>query len=247
MTENDKLKVRDLVVDSMRKFLVGPADGELEVVGEGLSNKYLCGMLFPQNMSRENINQGDDDEQTDETDGRNEVDFNLSDAYETLPSSMGVSFFLSEANEIAINTYAARYIPSPTDSKETAWKRSPYATTTQPESVIVDLTQIRDGSTKKIDIFGGDAELQCFIRSLYGGRLVTISLLNNQNTKKSVYNSEAISMYLYQCGFEVELRSSLINAYPSASSGERHLEDEELELIYRNKKTYGIGHGCSAT
>ena len=83
-----------------------------------LNNKYLCGMLFPQNMSRENINQGDDDERSDETDGRNEVDFNLSDAYETLPSSMGVSFFLSEANEIAINTYAARYIPSPKDSNE---------------------------------------------------------------------------------------------------------------------------------
>ena len=183
MTEKDKLRVRDLVVNSMRKFLVGPADGELEVVGDGLNNKYLCGMLFPQNMSRENINQGDDDERSDETDGRNEVDFNLSDAYETLPSSMGVSFFLSEANEIAITTYAARYIPSPKDSNENTWKRSPYATTTQPERVTVDLTKIRDGSTKKIDIFGGNAELQCFIRSLYGGRLVTISLLNNKYTK----------------------------------------------------------------
>ena len=247
MNEKDKLRVRDLVVNSMRKFLVGPADGELEVVGDGLNNKYLCGMLFPQNMSRENINQGDDDEQSGETDGQNEVDFNLSDAYETLPSSMGVSFFLSEANEISINAYAARYIPSPKDCDENKWKRSPYATTTQPESVTVDLTKIRDGSTKKIAIFGGNAELQCFVRSLYGGRLVTISLLNNKYTKKSVYDSEAISMYLFQCGFEVQLRSSLIDAYPSASSGERHLEDEEIELIYRNKKTYGIGHGCSAT
>ena len=35
MTEKDKLRVRDLVVNSMRKFLVGPADGELEVVGDG--------------------------------------------------------------------------------------------------------------------------------------------------------------------------------------------------------------------
>ena len=171
----------------------------------------------------------------------------MSDAYESLPSSIGISFFLTHAQEISIHTYAAQYIKSRSSDGEEGWLRKPYASKQYPESILINFNKIKDGTTAEFKIFGDNALMQCFSRRLYGGRLVTISMINSQYTKKSVHHLEAIPMYLFQAGFSVNILTSEISEYPSAPLGERHPEDEELELIYANKKTYGIGHGCSAT
>ena len=77
------------------------------------------------------------------------------------------------------------------------------------------------------------------------GYLVTVSLINVQEAKKNSSVAQIEAM-LFQCRFRVRLKDGEINAYPQLARYSKHPEDEELALVYRNRRPYGIGHGCTA-
>ena len=60
LTKEDKKSAKNDFLDTFKSYILGPVGGEDEFVKGELGNKYLCGMLFPQNVSRENSNQDDD-------------------------------------------------------------------------------------------------------------------------------------------------------------------------------------------
>jgi hypothetical protein len=45
---------------------------------------------------------------------------------------------------------------------------------------------------------------------------------------------------------EVTVDGGCIGEYPTTKRYSMHSEDEELALVYRHRKTFGIGHGCAA-
>ena len=247
LSKSQKLNIRDKFISNFSEHIIGPQDGETEFVKGELSNKYLCGMLFPRNVSRDSTNLDDDADNLERTEDDKSSEFSLSDAYESLPSSIGISVFLTVAKRIQINTYAAKYNKEISETGEVGWRRTPLASQCAPESIEIDLSSVKDGKTIELEVFDGDASIQCFARPFRGGRIITITMLNNQSSDKSAHDPSAIPKYLFQAGFSVDILSSIIDEYPSAPLGFRHEEDEELDFIYSSKKTYAIGHGCSAT
>lgn len=77
-------------------------------------------------------------------------------------------------------------------------------------------------------------------------RLITISLVNRKVKDEGRLDEASY----FQCGFRVSgtSKDEWIVPYPESSGTVRSVADEEqiLKLLYRDRLTYAIGHGCAA-
>ena len=141
-------------------------------------------------------------------------------------------------------------------SKRSIWIRSPlldadgkYLTL---EFTRTELLDPLPCISKKLAIQGKDLEVVLIKRKLKNSssnsRLITVSLVNRSTAEKSI--DEAA---LFQTGIRVRCSSKLdgISSYPnlSVNSGDEFApsSDEMVnKLLYRDYKTFAIGHGCAA-
>lgn len=76
-------------------------------------------------------------------------------------------------------------------------------------------------------------------------RLLTVNLVNTYTSADLLPENE-------RCFFQIQLALKAPNGencfleYPDALGGQLDEEEEQLELLYRHRKTYAIGHGCAA-
>ena len=99
-TNNNFREERLQVVDYLRQQLIGPIDGpEEELIGSPL-DRYLLGILYPQAF-------GADETQIEEDGLLTENPISL--AYERLPSSLGISFYLEGADSIECSVVGGIY------------------------------------------------------------------------------------------------------------------------------------------
>ena len=225
---------REKIVNYLHNKLIGPSNGENERLLKNNSPNifYMMGALFPQGASGSTE---DDDQDIDYEDSINM-------AYQIKPSSLGLSFFLEGQKRdasIIVELSAAEYklLKDDTDDVISEWIRKPIATKTSPETY-----KITKGSGQNVKgVLNGNANLFSNWREVSGGYLVTVTLIN-QNKIKDKLNPEDC---LYQVWFRCSSESSKISAYPAIHKYSWDEEEEELSLIYENKKTFAIGHGCS--
>jgi hypothetical protein len=141
-------------------------------------------------------------------------------------------------------------------SKRTLWLRQPLvAENGSLISILFTSVELFDSTSclrRKIDIFGKNLELVLIKRKLQqvdaNARLITISLVNRSICEKSVDE-----LALFQSGIRIKCASGsdAITAYPnlSVATGDGlSLESDEMvnKLLYRQHKTFAIGHGCAA-
>src|SRR6056297_1123149 len=138
-------RFRDRVVESIEHDLVGPAGGENEAVTGQIFNRYLSGMLFPANLSTANLDQTDEPEVEEADDETGGSDNSLSMAYEALPASMGVSFFVKSADRLAVYAEAGRYRSGRAD-QDSRNLQTDADISNDPETTITEETN--DGSNK---------------------------------------------------------------------------------------------------
>ena len=141
-------------------------------------------------------------------------------------------------------------------SKRSIWNRTPLVGQDgRYISIYFSRTELLDRSPyliKKLDIPGKSLEIALIKRILkyshFETRLITVSLVNRALSEKSVDESA-----LFQSGFRVFCKSGsqAITPYPdlSLSSGDTiapHSDEMVNKLLYRQYKTFAIGHGCAA-
>ncbi|WP_082911841.1 helicase-related protein [Enteractinococcus helveticum] len=115
-------------------------------------------------------------------------------------------------------------------------------------------TQVLREETRRLKIVSAIPEgetpdvapvIQVFSRPVPGDtdpelRLVTVAVVNSVGTAGP-------SGALFQMGFTVTATDGmLIEPYPEAEISNSDEEEQSLQLLYRNKRTYAIGHGCAA-
>lgn len=97
-----KLKNRNTLVDTLRQELLGPADGESEVIDQRASSRYLIGRLAPMNTRIDQ--QEDEGFAALDGDGGDDGDAGVDNpiANSMNPSSIGISFVVASMTE-AVN------------------------------------------------------------------------------------------------------------------------------------------------
>jgi hypothetical protein len=75
---------------------------------------------------------------------------------------------------------------------------------------------------------------------------LTFTLINCRQYKDSLTSQDTNGDILYQNELIVKTAPGVIQPYREKFSTADTEEEEELRLLYRRKRVYGIGHGCSA-
>ena len=221
---------RDVLVDHVRRHLTGPVQGVDEYINDSPAYIYTAGVLFPIGATTEAITAEEGDDTSSGSVGGELVDDPVSLANERLPSSVGLTLFVTgDAPSVECVVNAAAYVE---DGK--GWARTPLD--------LVTVTLSPDHATEKSH--EGASSLHSQWRETAGGYLVTVALVNRrESANPSVHEPE-------HCLFQVELRCTAndgqIAEYPAVEN--LAISDDEVELMlrYAHVKTYAVGHGCAA-
>ncbi len=182
-------------------------------------------------------------------------DFDLTDANSFKPSAMAISFQcrVPAGGSLTVAVTGAHYerisvhisgISKPVDW----WRRRAFTLTgLVPGSILVNETnRLKIVDTKPDgDPPGAAPTTRVFSRPVPGAddpelRLVTVAVVNQ------VAGTGPASA-LFQMGFTVAAAGGLvIEPYPEVELPDRDDEEQSIDLLYRNKRTYAIGHGCAA-
>lgn len=201
-----------------------------------------------------------------DADESEDYDVTLSNAYR--PSAMGLSFLadLSQVSEgIQIRVEYAKYQPftyqikgtnpSQKDFKSTLWFRVPGTDADGNTPVVLftaaELLQQKQPLKKLVPgPLSSNLYVSIVSRSIGQGgekdyrRILTVCLVND-----SKYSTQqADKQTFFQCGMEIQCTADIewILPYPDSQFHDPTEEDQVARLLYRDRKTFAIGHGCSS-
>ncbi|TCR15400.1 helicase-related protein [Streptomyces sp. BK205] len=182
-------------------------------------------------------------------------DFDLSDANSFQPSVMAISFKarIPAQGSLRIEASAAAYekvVARVKDARRdrTWWIRRPFQLTAEAGwKELVEQSQQLVTLPHGLDVqIALNPEIQVYSRAVLGGddpdcRLITVALANATSATGS-------GAALFQAGFTVSaVNGARIEAYPEAPApGQTDEEEASTALLYRDRLTFAVGHGCAA-
>ncbi|WP_327074503.1 helicase-related protein [Kitasatospora purpeofusca] len=178
-------------------------------------------------------------------------DFELVGANDRRPSAMGLSFVLAGDRaglRIAVTggRYRRRTVHIGSDPR-TWWVRSPVAavwdlSADELADAVPVLRKQQPSSDASTGLDGLGLELIVRIRPHSDGLLVTAALVNR--TLPGTQAPDAVS--LFQAEITAEPQNGWLAPYPEAAEAGTHKDDASFSLIYRDARTFAVGHGCAA-
>ncbi|MDL1958419.1 MAG: helicase [Deltaproteobacteria bacterium] len=263
---------RDRLVSWVKTRLVGPGPDPKDVTesndtinGIRPSMLYPTGILFPVIKGESGIDpstESEPEEEIEDTQSPSEEEtesdkFGHSSTKQRryiAPSAAGFSFYASQDIEIHVFPWAVRY--EKTSKREHRWERIPlcryedvYVVLTAPTEQPIKQKQIREKIWPNVED-KKRAEIFTLWRPHGKGWLITVTLCNRQQCDNTQQKASEREWELEEKSlFEVELRCDIVKGkiYPYPRKDPSLLDDEEreLELQYRHKRIYGIGHGAA--
>lgn len=171
------------------------------------------------------------------------------------PSAAGFSFFI-KGNEIRLQVlpWAVRYEPGG-DREEKGrfavktWRRVPLDEAASP--ALGDIRPPESGNTHavRIPVFEGLGEIFLLWRPHADGWLTTISLSNRQEMPQGIppehYHHLRNSLSFFEVHLDCIIFSGEVGIYPRIDPGLLDDEEQEMELQYKNRRIYAVGHGAA--
>ncbi|WP_426509466.1 helicase-related protein [Dactylosporangium sp. McL0621] len=239
MQDHDLVATRKDLVQYLREQYLGPVGGTDEIVQGRPDRVYLVGTLYPRGRSAERLDGSvlGDDAHDDDLDEPVE----LANAWH--PASAGVSF-LHDAVALECTVTAAVYEPEGTPggkSRTDRWRRRQLVQAPVTFSAGEGLQQV-----KRQSVLGDRARLVSVWRPVGDRWLVTVAL-ENLAEQDEADAPPATDRCLFQVGVRCEAVGGSVLPYPTSEELSAHEEDEELRLLYRDRRAYGVGHGCSVS
>lgn len=259
-------EARSLLISDLRKYLVGPAEGDAEVIPERASDRYHVGSLSPSGTA---VSQEEDDasdsNDTGGSEGKN-GDGVLTLANASQQSAMGFTFqvpvgarvlidaswadYVAETGEQPERTASAAQSGSSTASSASSganfkWRRSPHTVS----SVELPL-EIGAASNSQVLAESGGIRLEVHERRNGDLRIITASLVNRRprvdREKKRDKGALPEDRNIYQVALAVRSADDA-DLFVARSSSELISDPEFLvhELLYRNVRQFSVGHGCA--
>ena len=146
------IELRDAVLEKLRAELFGPAGPEDETVEGRPYWRYLCGMLFPIELASDRLEENDEKDAQAVATGNEQADPAIALAYDALPSSMGISFFVSGTSSLSCRVEGARYEPK--SKGRESWVRRVLGRSDQPTVVTFEAPKPGERVTAEEHLFG---------------------------------------------------------------------------------------------
>ncbi|MGW3545673.1 helicase-related protein [Nocardia niigatensis] len=239
----EKYRFRSEMVKGLTRDVLGPSDFDIETIDEAPLGRYVVGVLWP---AGEPLQESSEPDQGDSYEGDAQEDTPVAQSRMRYPSSMGVtlSVRISESSSVSIQAFAAQYVDLDESSEsrghagaEGRWRRNP-----------LDVPPLDQDLTKtgiyKDEIVPG-LQIHRYVRPARDGIVtVSITLRNVQTVPKGKLRD---AKAWFQTGLRVHTDvPAIVNRTYHRNVG----HDEDLDsaaLLYRNKHTFAVGHGCAAT
>ena len=252
---------RKAILDWLRAQLIGPASDEEPLRGSPL-DRYPTGILFPIVRGQEGVdpastNEDEEDESDLPVDGNNssaKAEPAAKQRRYIPPSSVGFSFFVSGENvRFQVNYSAARYERTGERDERGRFIGQEYSRVRIggdkcAQSFNAPDLNPRKQHNQRVDALDGRAGIDVLWRPHLDGWIVTVSLFNRQEL-----NTEAIANSpqtraensLFEVSLSCSLDSGEIGVYPSVDKSLLSKEEQELELQFKGRHIYAVGHGAA--
>lgn len=267
--EKDRAYIRELLRLAVVDDLLGPAEGPYEeIVGMSVRDRYLVGKLSPlkgvdspiETAHEENVSaerkpyegrhqpgeEFSSTEGTFDSDSDNAQDTEASKNQSLIPSSMGLTFCVDESlSSVEIDVSWGRYIRDKSerlDKNENplrCWRRIPSGGKVRIE--------LREGAVHPMVV---DSEVPGVVvkgsvaKALENGdRLVTVFVVNTQEMPSQ--NQDEAWMFQPRITVRDTEGGAIFRRRPVLDVDGSDRERESLEMIYRNRVEFAVGHGTS--
>lgn len=257
--------MRAAMVDDLKTKLYGPSDpADTAAIRLNPLQLYATGVLFPQRVLIDELevpaNDGDDSDvlldgdipdtsstnsggaETERTDRSSDVTEPLNLANEFSPAAMGLTFKVPVGTELRCRIRAATYRsePDPDRAPRPRYVREPIDV---PISVVVDRFGVLEPIT--ITTSRGHLSFELITRETDGKVIVSAMLVNKATCNERSPRYDA-------CFFQVNLEicasdgSSVFEPIDRQEGGVHDDELDQLELLYRHRRAFALGHGVAA-
>ncbi|MBN2384571.1 helicase [bacterium] len=246
------------------------AEQSSEILQESPVQRYSAGVLFPSTQPIIEVEDADvstyetdpdednpeifTDEQVEDSDRKYLGSDTISDAYdetvrmanEFFPAAIGLTFIARVPEEgLIIRPRAAIYKsqkPDDVNSRLREW----YRLALDLNPVLLKIPRNTDHGLKSFELTDN-----LKLRAIYhlrknGAFLISVSLFNTRISTGDTFPSGADCYF--QAEFDVTTQNNLY-VFCEYRTSHRMLSDPEeaaLELLYRNRRAYAVGHGCAA-
>ena len=212
------------------------------LVGTAPLDRFFTGILFPIHESEDGFDDIEDEVEHDDPDIAKPV---KKDKRYIPPSSAGLSFYIT-GEQIKLRIYHNAVCYQKWSEREDhnqrfapqKWLRQPLA---QDDGAEVIFTP--DG-VKKYPVFEGKAKIDALWRKYRDGYIVTISISNAQIIEEAKeYHQEINKNSLFEVVLKCIVECGVVGNYPSKNKQLLSIEEKEIELRYKDIRTYAVGHG----
>ena len=247
---------RRRLVDWLRKQLVGPASGDGEVLRMSPLGRYPTGVLHPVDpvsgidavsgepaYAEDALLDQEDEDEGDDPDNERSVAQPARRRRYVPPSSVGFSFCVRGTASLRITASAAVY--SQEGDRDSLGRF--LAQQFRREPLQASLTWA-ESDPPADPIWDGRAGIDVRARKHRDGTVLTVTLFNQQQLDAQVLRRAAdrTGKALFQVDLRCALASGEIVEYPRVNPSLLSEEEQELELQYRERRIYAVGHGAAA-
>jgi hypothetical protein len=253
---------RPEVVDHLVARWLGPADGEHETLDRSPVYAYLVGALYPaetgppegsvtfvEEIDAEDASaiihdedDAEDDPNEEASDNDNDID-HLVGAFGWAPSSLGMSF-VRDSVDLHVRVTAGVYAELEAEDSDEDGDRRPGKQWRRRS--VEDTAVVPPSGSGRIPVLDGRAHLSWRDRRVGGRTLTTISISNS-----ATCGPGAAKRHPEDCLFQVELRCEIVGGvfhpYPQGDALDASKEELQLQLRYRDRSVFAIGHGTATS
>ena len=235
---------RTNLIEWTKSQLIGFDFKDNMLVGTAPLDRFFTAILFPVFKGENGLDDTENDIENDDEETAQPV--KKAKRY-IPPSSAGFSFYITGPHiKLRIfhqavcyqkhyerDEYNQKFI-----SKNQQWLKQTLA---QNDGEEVEFTL---HGVEQYPVFDGKARIDALWRRYLDGYIVTISISNTQNIDEAKdYHQEINEKALFEVVLKCIVERGVVGNYPTTNKELLSIEEKEIELRYKDIRTYAVGHG----